>query len=145
MLHEIENDTLLDDKISDIKLPTVLKPVEVHSSDFRTFGNTIISFVGSGVLGLPFAFRQTGFALGLAILLFVAAVSTYAMFLIIRCKYALKNKGHICTTYGQVAQYAYGDIGSTIVNVLLVVTQSGFCIACKFSNCFKKFSLDIRK
>ena len=30
------------------------------ASDFKTFGNTIISFVGSGILGLPFAFRQAG-------------------------------------------------------------------------------------
>ena len=31
------------------------------ASDFKTFGNTIISFIGSGILGLPFAFMRTGF------------------------------------------------------------------------------------
>lgn len=29
-------------------------------SDLRTFSNTVISFLGSGVLGLPFAFKKCG-------------------------------------------------------------------------------------
>ncbi|KAL4101878.1 hypothetical protein PRIC1_005626 [Phytophthora ramorum] len=99
------------------------------TSDLKTFINTCIAFLGSGVLGLPYAFRKCGILMGLVTLAGVAAVSTYAMMLVVQCKYKLKRQGKSVTKYGQIGYFAMGHIGSVIVNTALVVSQTGFCIA----------------
>ncbi|TYZ66610.1 hypothetical protein PybrP1_004476 [[Pythium] brassicae (nom. inval.)] len=116
------------------KRRTPLSPREQESqphltSDARTFANTIIAFLGSGMLGLPFAFRQCGILLGLATLVFVAAVSTYAMLLVVQCKYKLREQGRRVTTYGEIGHIAAGRVGGLLVDCSLVVSQSSFCIA----------------
>ena len=49
--------------------------------------NIFISFIGAGVLGLPFAFKQAGLAEGGIVLILVAIGSVKAMLLLIDCKY----------------------------------------------------------
>jgi len=49
--------------------------------------NIFISFIGAGVLGLPFAFKQAGLMEGAFVLTLVAAGSVKAMLLLIECKY----------------------------------------------------------
>ncbi|RLN50270.1 hypothetical protein BBJ29_003518 [Phytophthora kernoviae] len=99
------------------------------TSDLKTFVNTCIAFLGSGVLGLPYAFRKCGILIGLVTLLGVAAVSTYAMMLVVQCKYKLKRQGKTVTKYGEIGYFAIGHAGSAIVNTALVISQTGFCIA----------------
>lgn len=69
--------------------------------------------------------------LGLVTLVTVAAVSTYAMLLVVRCKYRLKAQGKEVSTYGEIGHVAMGRLGSTLVNSCLVISQTGFCVACK--------------
>ncbi|CAN0373015.1 unnamed protein product, partial [Ectocarpus sp. 12 AP-2014] len=57
------------------------------SSDRRTFVNLLISFVGAGILGIPFAFRQGGLLLSTGVLSMVGVVCTYCMWMLVRCKY----------------------------------------------------------
>lgn len=59
---------------------------EEKSSAFKASGNLFIAVVGAGVLGLPFAFRQSGLLLGAGFLTFVAAGALYCMLLLVRCK-----------------------------------------------------------
>lgn len=99
------------------------------ASDERTFANSLIAFLGSGVLGLPYAFRRTGILLGLATLVVVAIVSTYAMLLIVQCKYKLKERGVTVTTYGDIGYHALGRPGRLLVNTAIVISQAGFCVA----------------
>ncbi|TMW62006.1 hypothetical protein Poli38472_009499 [Pythium oligandrum] len=99
------------------------------ASDTRTFANTIIAFLGSGVLGLPYAFRQCGILLGLATLIFVASISTYAMLLVVQCKYKLKERGITVKTYGEIGYQALGRVGTLLVDTALVISQAGFCVA----------------
>lgn len=61
----------------------------------------------------------------------VAAVSTYAMLLVVRCKYRLKAQGKEVSTYGEIGYVAMGRLGSALVNSCLVISQTGFCVACK--------------
>ncbi|GMF29121.1 unnamed protein product [Phytophthora lilii] len=103
----------------------------VLNSDLKTFINTCIAFLGSGVLGLPYAFRQCGVLIGFVTLVGVAAASTYAMMLVVQCKYKLKQQGKNITKYGEIGYFAMGHLGSVIVNSALVISQTGFCIACK--------------
>lgn len=53
----------------------------------KIFGNIFISFVGAGVLGLPYAFRESGVLEGILVMLFVAFLAVKAMLLLIDCKY----------------------------------------------------------
>ncbi|CEG48099.1 amino acid auxin permease family [Plasmopara halstedii] len=99
------------------------------SSDLKTFINTCIAFLGSGVLGLPYAFRKCGILLGLVTLVGVAALSTYAMMLVVQCKYKLKQQGNMVSKYGDIGYFAIGHIGAIIVNTALVISQTGFCTA----------------
>ncbi|CAI5711876.1 unnamed protein product [Peronospora destructor] len=99
------------------------------TSDVKMFINTCIAFLGSGVLGLPYAFRQCGILMGLLTLMGVVAVTTYAMMLVVQCKYKLKQQGENVTNYGEIGYFVMGHAGSVIVNTALVISQMGFCIA----------------
>ncbi len=49
--------------------------------------NIFISFIGAGVLGLPYAFKEAGLFEGTIVMIFVAVFSVKAMLLLIECKY----------------------------------------------------------
>lgn len=68
--------------------------------------------------------------LGLGTLVAVAAISTYAMLLVVQCKYKLKQQRRHVTTYGEIGEIAMGRVGKALVNSSLVISQSGFCVAC---------------
>ncbi|KAJ8525315.1 hypothetical protein ON010_g15799 [Phytophthora cinnamomi] len=55
------------------------------------------------------------------------------MMLVVQCKYKLKQQGKHVSKYGEIGFFAMGRIGSTLVNSALVISQTGFCIACKLS------------
>ena len=59
------------------------------SSQGKTFANVFIAIVGAGVLGLPYAFKRTGWALSLMTLLAVAGLTQYCMMLLIKTVLAL--------------------------------------------------------
>ena len=52
----------------------------------RIVANIFISFIGGGVLGLPYAFMRAGILEGTIIMVAVALFSVYAMLLLIECK-----------------------------------------------------------
>lgn len=52
------------------------------ASSIQTLGNIVVSIVGTGVLGLPFAFKVAGWLAG-AVGVIVAGVSTYYCMLIL--------------------------------------------------------------
>lgn len=143
-------------------------------SSTKIVANLFISFVGAGILGLSYAFKEAGILEGVLIMGFVGGVSVKAMLLIIDCKYKiaqddgcqysavrtseakakvangvesrnldpsllqidssvdLPHKDFIHApdmNYGDVAYYALGNTGTVIVDILLVVSQIGFCCA----------------
>jgi len=49
--------------------------------------NIFISFIGAGVLGLPYAFKKAGLMEGILVMCFVSYFAVKAMILIIDCKY----------------------------------------------------------
>ncbi|XP_071504663.1 uncharacterized protein [Diadema antillarum] len=161
----------------------------------KIFANIFISFVGAGVLGLPFAFKEAGILEGVLIMLFVSVVSMKAMLLLIDCKYKLEERkdvrkffkvsplpgpdkpgaeekeqlmngskeegegggasnGDVCIVtnekgsraevrcrihgecengslkelnYGDLAFYAVGSKGRLLVEMSIVISQTGFC------------------
>jgi len=65
---------------------------EAATSITKIFGNIFISFVGAGVLGLPYAFKEAGVLEGCVIMTFICVFSIKAMMLLIDCKYRCIEK-----------------------------------------------------
>lgn len=53
----------------------------------KIVANIFISFIGAGILGLPYAFKRAGILEGVLVMLFVSYFAIKAMLLIIDCKY----------------------------------------------------------
>lgn len=149
------------------------------SNPVKIFANIFIAFIGAGVLGLPYAFKEAGILEGILTMTFVAVVSTKAMLLIIDCKYKILGKkvrgipfgmtvdmeshdqqslipsemtnNHddfsrqeqdlmisvkeprgapkTDVSYGDVGFQALGHTGRVLVDIAIVISQTGFCCA----------------
>jgi len=53
----------------------------------KIFANIFISFIGAGVLGLPYAFKRAGLLEGIIVMMIVSYFAVKAMLLIVDCKY----------------------------------------------------------
>lgn len=54
------------------------------------------------------------------------------MLLVVQCKYKLKERGRHVTKYGEIGEIAMGRFGAILVNSALVISQTGFCVACTY-------------
>lgn len=78
------------------------------TNPLKIVANIFISFIGAGVLGLPYAYKEAGLAEGILIMVIVGYVSIRAMFLLIDCKYLLLNKRR--TGSGTVKSYVKSNV-----------------------------------
>ncbi|KAK2571578.1 Amino acid transporter AVT3C [Acropora cervicornis] len=127
--------------------PTVLRQV-------ADFANVFKAFIGTNWIGLPFAFKESGFVLGLVGILVIAVVTDHCCQLVIKCKRATVQKvlDTVCLSdvtdvesqltqaallrdtvekrmqYGDIARIAMGKWGVLLVNMALLATQYGFCV-----------------
>ncbi|KAK8926352.1 hypothetical protein KSP39_PZI018009 [Platanthera zijinensis] len=102
----------------------------------QTLGNIVVSIVGTGVLGLPYAFRVAGWlagSLGVA----VAGASTYfCMLLLIQCRDRFEEHNdeeiddatHI-QSYGDLGAKAFGTRGRYLTEFLVLISQAGGAVA----------------
>jgi proton-coupled amino acid transporter len=92
--------------------------------------NIFISFVGSGMLGMPYAFSQSGWVLGVISLSVISSLNLYAMLLLVKTRKKLEDNGHRnIEGYGDVGRVIAGEYGESIVNNCLVISQLGFATA----------------
>ncbi|KAL3762598.1 hypothetical protein ACHAWU_005801 [Discostella pseudostelligera] len=93
--------------------------------------NIFISFVGAGLLGLPYAFSRSGWLLGTFCLATVSIGNVYSMLLLVKCRKRLESYGcrRRIKGYGDLGREILGPKGEMLVNVCLVVSQAGFAIA----------------
>ncbi|KAF8113282.1 hypothetical protein N665_0052s0005 [Sinapis alba] len=96
------------------------------SSQFKTFANVFIAIVGAGVLGLPYAFKRTGWLMGVLTLFSVAALITHCMMLLVRIRRKLgaANIG----SFGDLGFAVCGPLGRFLVDILIILSQAGFCV-----------------
>ncbi|KAJ7538524.1 hypothetical protein O6H91_11G052800 [Diphasiastrum complanatum] len=101
------------------------------ASALWTFGNVIISVLGTGVLGLPYAFKVSGWAVTSAAMLFCGYVSYYSMMLLVKCKIELADQEHptISRSLGDLGNFTHGNIGRTVVDIVQLIAQIGSCIS----------------
>jgi solute carrier family 36 (proton-coupled amino acid transporter) len=90
------------------------------ASTIQVVINIIISFVGAGLLGIPYAMSKSGWLLGSICLLLVSGLNLYAMLLLPQVQKA---------TYGDLGLCIMGRAGETLVHVCLCLSQAGFATA----------------
>ena len=92
--------------------------------------NIFISFVGAGLLGLPYAFSRSGWLLGSLCLAAVSIGNVYAMLLLVKCRKRLEANGYMgIKGYGDLGREVMGPRGEILVNICVVVSQAGFATA----------------
>ncbi|KAJ4894777.1 Amino acid transporter ANTL3 [Raphanus sativus] len=102
------------------------------SSQPKTFANVFIAIVGAGVLGLPYTFKKTGWLLGLLTLFFVSSLTFFCMMLLVRTRRKLESLSggfSSITSFGDLGESVCGPAGRLLVDVLLVLSQAGFCVS----------------
>ena len=105
-------------------------PNEGKSTNTQLAFNIIISFVGAGLLGMPYAFLQSGWLLGSIALVIVSAANVYAMLRLVDVRKRLEADGHKNVLgYGDVGRVVMGERGEQVVNICLVISQVGFATA----------------
>ncbi|MCO5561538.1 hypothetical protein L7F22_015158 [Adiantum nelumboides] len=110
--------------------PLLIRSKLGNASAARTFGNIIVSIVGTGVLGLPYTFQVSGWASGTLAVVVSAALTYYCMCLLVNTRKKLEEGGHAdILTYGDLGNQAYGSLGQTLVDIMVLVSQSGCCVA----------------
>lgn len=101
------------------------------SSQPKTFANVFISVVGAGVLGLPYAFKRTGWIMGLLMIFSVALLTYYCMILLVETRRKLEsfNDGlSKINSFGDLGFRVCGTCGRVCVDVMITLSQAGFCV-----------------
>ncbi|KAH7447623.1 hypothetical protein KP509_01G114400 [Ceratopteris richardii] len=102
-----------------------VKQQQPLSSNLRTFANLLLCIVGSGVLGLPYCFRNTGWVMGIVSLILSAFIVYNGMMLQIHSKRRLlRSRGNdlLIASFGDLIYHAFGKSGRLIVDVLLIIS-----------------------
>jgi hypothetical protein len=103
------------------------------ASNAQVAVNIFISFVGAGMLGMPYAFKQSGWFLGGVALSTVSALNVYCMLLLVKSRKYLEqhHNVHDIAGYGDLGRHVIGPHGETFVNICLVVCESMSLRACR--------------
>lgn len=129
---EIEKDHVSEDDTSS-EASTVSDNTHYHhgtATPAQVAVNIFISFVGAGLLGMPYAFSRSGWLLGIIALFLVSTGNVYAMLLLVKCRKRLESTGiGNISGYGDLGREVLGSKGEILVNVCLVVSQVGFATA----------------
>ncbi|CAL1530913.1 unnamed protein product [Lymnaea stagnalis] len=67
------------------------------TNPIKIFANIFIAFIGAGILGLPYAFKEAGILEGCFIMILVGVFSVKTMLLLVECKYRIIDR----TTSGE--------------------------------------------
>jgi hypothetical protein len=92
----------------------------------RAFVHILKAYIGSGVLGLPYAYAQGGMLAAMAGMCIVSILSTMCVFLLLDCKHKLPGR---VRSFGDVGYGALGRTGHVLVEVTVVLSQMGFSCA----------------
>ena len=129
LLHKSDN---YEPEEKDPKVPSIASlssfitlEVEKLSSVPETIMNSIKSFIGSGILGLPYGFAKGGWALALISFPIASIICGYCLFDLVNIQNILGAKR--IHTYADVGREAFGNVGVVIVQICLVIYQLGCC------------------
>ena len=84
---------------------------ETKPGTLKVIGNTFVSFIGAGILGLPYAFSKVGVTVGCVVTAGIGIICLQAMLLLLRCKYMVfERTGVLVSSYGDLAHAIFGDM-----------------------------------
>ncbi|KAM0823661.1 hypothetical protein ACQ4PT_070721 [Festuca glaucescens] len=110
----------------------------------QTLGNIVVSIVGTGVLGLPYAFRTAGWLAGALGVAGAGAATFYCMLLLLDCRDKLREQeeteeeeghetGHRPAggnyTYGDLGERCFGPTGRYFTEAIIILCQTGGTVA----------------
>ncbi|KQK12482.1 amino acid transporter ANT1 [Brachypodium distachyon] len=110
----------------------------------QTLGNIVVSIVGTGVLGLPYAFRTAGWLAGSLGVAGAGAATFYCMLLLLDCRDKLREeeleegqrqgqqdeeRRHGSYTYGDLGERCFGPIGRYFTEAIIILCQTGGTVA----------------
>ncbi|CAI8614988.1 unnamed protein product [Vicia faba] len=101
------------------------------TSKLQTLGNIIVTVVGTGVLGLPFAFRVAGWVAGSLGVAIVGISTYYCMLLLVKCRDKLAIEEPLVETrsYGDLGYRCFGTSGRYLTEVVLVIAECAGSVA----------------
>lgn len=133
----VDDTDVLEDSWQQITERNEAKRLEHSTTDTQTFIHLIKGNIGTGLLALPLAMKNSGIILGPIALLLMGIIATHCMLMLVEVAHHLCKKYSIqALNYAEVADFAVsehttrtslGKIASVVVNVFLVITQFGFC------------------
>lgn len=97
-------------------LSTVSEGQDRTGTIFSSIFTLVSTMIGGGLLSLPFAFEQGGYAVSIVVLIFVLAASTHGGFLVINSKKYCHGK---IRNIEDVARVAFGKRGQMLVQLTL--------------------------
>ncbi|KAK4272637.1 hypothetical protein QN277_021161 [Acacia crassicarpa] len=111
--------------------PLLESMLQRTGSKLLTLGNIIVSLVGTGVLGLPFAFRIAGWLAGSLGVTIVGLTTYYCMLLVVMCREKLASEGSSAEakTYGDLAYRISGITGRYLTEILILLSQCGGAVS----------------
>ncbi|KAK8554098.1 hypothetical protein V6N13_073014 [Hibiscus sabdariffa] len=111
--------------------PSPLTSTQATASKLQTIGNIVVSIVGTGVLGLPYAFRVAGWLAGSLGAIIVGLATFYCMLLLIECRHKLASEEELkgTTTYGDLGFRCIGKPGRYLTEFLICISQCGGSVA----------------
>ncbi|XP_020600326.1 amino acid transporter ANT1-like [Phalaenopsis equestris] len=102
----------------------------------QTLGNIVVSIVGTGVLGLPYAFRIAGWLAGTIGVAIAGASTFFCMLLLIQCRDRLEESDDeeisdatTIQSYGDLGAKAFGTAGRFLTEFLVLTSQAGSAVA----------------
>ncbi|XP_004494293.1 amino acid transporter ANT1 isoform X1 [Cicer arietinum] len=102
-----------------------------RASKLQTLGNIIVTVVGTGVLGLPFAFRIAGWVAGSLGIAIVGISTYYCMLLLVMCRDKLASEEPLveARSYGDLGYRCYGTLGRFLTELVILVAQCAGSVA----------------
>ncbi|KAJ8919552.1 hypothetical protein NQ315_002174 [Exocentrus adspersus] len=114
------------------------RTLEHPTSNFDTMVHLLKGNIGTGILAMPDAFRNAGWAVGLFGTLFMGVVCTHCMHMLVGCSHELcRRTQKQSLSFSEVVEQAfstgpeaiqkYAKLAKTLINIFLCITQLGFC------------------
>jgi amino acid permease len=98
-------------------------------SEFRSTMNLALTAIGVGVLALPMAIAQSGYGIGVVLLLITWALTHSMMHLLYKCFQKARKQGFDGVhSYASIGNIAYGKIGKYAVAFSMYLGLSAICV-----------------
>jgi hypothetical protein len=107
--------SLLSEDLSNRSHAHLFDRDDQKAGNWATFFNLITSYLGSGILALPFAYKKSGIIVGVVSTFIIALLSNHCIRLLLSCKYTLvrlcaetRPNGAVTIDYAEIAKSVDG-------------------------------------